>query len=115
MAYRSRIDPLRLASVDSNPTRNIIGTMTVPESEWLSYEGLLGSDVPTLGTLLADLQLGVFCQPCSRTIPVDRDELTAKHGNRQNIKALKAEAPCPKCGPITGSWRVAKRKIPGYD
>lgn len=83
--------------------------MSVPESEWLSYEGLLGSDVPTLWTLLPELQLGVFCQSCSRTIPVDREELAAKHGARQNIKALKAEAPCPRCGPITGSWRITKR------
>ncbi len=83
--------------------------MTIPEPEWLSYEGLLGSDVPTLGTLLDDLQLGVFCHSCSRTVPVDRDELTAKHGTGQNIKALKAVAPCPRCGPVVGSWRVAKR------
>ena len=79
------------------------------EADWLSYEGLLGSDVPTLGTLLDDLQLGVFCQSCSRTVPVDREELAAKHGAAHNIKSLKAEAPCPRCGPIVGSWRVAKR------
>ena len=84
-------------------------TVTVPESEWLSYEGLLGSDVPTLGTLLPDIQLGVFCQPCSRTIPIDRDELVANYPNRRNIKALKAEARCPRCGLINGHWRVAKR------
>jgi len=83
--------------------------MTITETDWLSYEGLLGSDAPTLGTLLDDLQLGVFCRTCRRTVPVDRDELTAKHGYGQNIKALKAEAPCPRCGAITGPWHVAKR------
>lgn len=87
-----------------------MGTMSTMEADWLSYEGLLGSDAPTLGTLLEDLQLGVFCRSCSRTVPVDRDELTAKYGYGQNIKALKAEAPCPRRGPIVGSWRIAKKK-----
>lgn len=87
--------------------------MSATEAEWLSHERLLGSDVPTLRTLLPDLQLGVYCQTGSQNISVDREELAAKHGDRQNIKAMKAEAPCPRCGPVVGTWRVAKRNVPG--
>ncbi|MCJ8051664.1 hypothetical protein GB928_004255 [Shinella curvata] len=74
---------------DSVRDQNTMRTMNTTEADWLSYAGLLGSDVTTFGTLLPDLQLGVFCQSCSRTIPIDREELTAKHGARQDKVGMK--------------------------